>query len=224
MVVKWLKAIGDALLGVLVGIGRGVVDAVPGILAAILLLLIGYWVALAVEWAVKNGLEKLKTDQYLIKQTGLGKTIGNVSVEWICSFVAKWYTFVLFFMPAADVIGLPTFASFLKNVASWVPTLIGASLLGLFGVIAAGYVRTAINETKLKSAKLVADFFNVIILVVTALVVLKQVGLDIGVVENSLFIILSGVMLALALALGLGFGLALKDEAKRVVKDLMKRF
>lgn len=223
MVLNVLQAVGNSLLSVFTTIGKGLLNALPGVIGAIVILLIGYWVALAVEWIVENGLKKLKTDKRLIKDTGLNKTLGDLSLEKLASFLSKWYVFVLFFMPAADIVKLATLASFLKMVAEWVPALIGASLLGLLGVVTAGYVKNAIIETKVKSAKLVADFVNVIILVVTALVVLGQVGFNLNVVNVSFVIILSGVMLAIALALGIGFGLALKDEAKKSIRDFMKR-
>lgn len=216
-------AVLNALQKVFVQLGRSAIEAFPQVVGALVILLVGYLVALLVEWVVSNLLERLKFDEYTVKKTNLHKSIGNVSLEFVFSLVAKWYTFALFLLPAADAVKWPTLASFLKVVAAWVPTLIGASLVGLFGVIAASYVREKIVETKAKSASLVADFVKVIVLVVTALVVLRQVGLDISLVENSLFIVLSGIMLALALALGIGFGLAMKDEAKGLVRDFLKR-
>ncbi|MBI4919096.1 hypothetical protein HY837_04140, partial [archaeon] len=92
MVMEALGALQKALLSV----GKGILDAVPGLLGAIVLLLIGYWIALAVEWAVERGLGKLKADEYLVKKTGLNKSLGNLSVEWLAGLLAKWYVFVLF--------------------------------------------------------------------------------------------------------------------------------
>jgi len=202
---------------------KGVFDSIPGILGAIIILLIGYIVALLISVGIKKALEKTKLDHYLIEQTNLSKAIGGLKLSYALSLLAKWYIFVLFFLPASEVIGLHAVSIFLTEVSLWVPRIIIASILGLVGLIAAEYTRERILETKVKSAKLVAQSVKVLIIFFTAIIVLKQISVEVEIAENIVLIIVGGIMFALALALGIGFGQSLKDEAKDILKSLKKK-
>ncbi len=203
---------------------QDVFDSLPGVLGAVIVLLIGYLVALLVSVGIKKGLERAKVDHYLIERTSLNKAIGGLKLSYVFSLLAKWYVFVLFFLPAAEIIGLRTVAGgFLTQFSLWIPRIIVASILGLVGLIAAEYTRERIIETKVRAAKLVAQGVKVIIIFFTALIVLRQISVDIEIAENVVLIVIGGIMLALALALGIGFGQALKDEARDIIKDLRKR-
>jgi len=209
----------DSLLDLL----TGVLNSIPGFLGAIIILLIGYLVALLISAGIRKGLEQSKVDHYLIERTSLSKAIGGLKLSYILSLLSKWYIFVLFFLPASEIIGLDVVAIFLTQVSLWVPRIIAASILGLVGLIAAEYTRERILETKLKSAKPVAQGVKLLIIVFTAIVVLKQISVDIEIAENLVLVIVSGIMLAVALALGIGFGQALKDEASNIIKGLKKK-
>jgi small-conductance mechanosensitive channel len=83
----------------------------------------------------------------------------------------------------------------------------------------AEYISKKIKETKAKNNSLLAALAKIITTVIVILIALKQIGIRVDVAENSFLIILGGVMLCFAIA----FGLALKDEAKNIVKEIRKR-
>lgn len=210
-----VRSLGDSLSG----LWDGLLKAVPGVIAALVILVLGYLVSLGVEWLVRKILDKAKADSYLVDKTSLSKVFGKLSLSYLLGLITKWLIFMLFLASASEVVSLRPLANFLEAVAAWIPVIIGASLLGLFGVVASDYVRQKIEATKVKNAELVAGFVKTVLLVFTAVFVLAQIGFDVSILEGSLFIVVAGVVFALAL----GFGLALKDEAKNVVKDVRRR-
>lgn len=209
----------------LIDLVGSVLRSVPNIIGAILVLLVGYFVALFVQWLVVKFCTKLKLDNFLEK-INVKRAIGGLQLTPLLGLVVKWYTFILFLPSAANVVSerMSPLADFLVSVAEWVPNLIAAALVALFGFIVAEYVYRQILSTKASSAQVVADITKLIIIVFTLLIVLRQAGLQVAIAETSFLIVLAGVMLALSLALGIGFGLALKDEAKPIIKDLKKKF
>ena len=95
-------------------------------------------------------------------------------------------------------------------------------IIALAALIAGDYASYKIEETKIKSSRFVGLGTKIVIIFLGAIIALKQVGIDVSVVENSFLVILAGVMLALALAFGLGFSEAVKAESKDLVKKIKK--
>lgn len=215
----FLEELGASVTQPIAQLVGGVWNALPGIIGAILVLVVGYVVALLVHWLVAKGLEKVNFDKWIVKNTDLDKFIGKASLAEFIAVIAKWYTFILFLPPAADILSTKL-AVFLMLVAKWIPQLIAALVIALLGVVAAEYVVQIVRKSKIKGANMVAIASRVVILIFTAIVALDHAGLEISVAENSFLIILGGVMLGGALAFGIGFGQALKDDAKKMIKNI----
>ena len=80
-----------------------------------------------------------------------------------------------------------------------------------------------IYDTRANSAHIVSSAFKVIILVFTAITVLRVLGLDVTLAERTFLIVVGGAVLALAIALGIGFGFAIREEALKFVKNARKK-
>lgn len=216
----------DAVRISLLKIVQEVIEAIPNVLAALIVLLVGYLVAWVVHWAVKNGLSKIKFDEYVVKKTELKKVFGDFALSNSLAVLAKWYVFVLFWGPAAALLspGMSWLAGVIDVAAKvWIPNLILAIIVALLGLLAGDYAYQRILDTKARSAKVVADVVKLIIWLFTLLAVLAQVGVKIELAQQSLLVVLAGAMLGIALAVGIGFGLALKEHAGDVIKDWKKR-
>jgi hypothetical protein len=214
-----IQETGAMMVGPLVDMWNSLVYALPGIIAAILILVLGYLVGALIGQLVKKLLQKTKVISLVVKKIGLAQEIGKWDLEGFFGLIVKWYIFIVFLNPAAQVVRLETLAVFFSQVALWVPNIILAIVIALAGYVLAEYIAKKIRETKAKKNSLMAQAAKVITLVFVVLIALKQIGIEVSVAENSFLIILSGVMLGVAIAFGLGF----KDEAKSVVKDLRKR-
>lgn len=213
----------EPLTDPLLALWDGLVRSVPGIIAAIAVLIIGYIIAWALGRLVKAVLTRLDADKWLMKKTSIKKLMGDFRLSRFLGLITKWYVFVLFLPPAAEVVQLRSLSAFLYDVAVWIPQLIAGVVIALVGLLAADYVSAKINETKAKAAGLVALIARVVILVFTALIVLRQINVQVQVAESSFLIVLAGIMLGVALALGISFGLGGKEDAKKWVKDLKKK-
>jgi len=204
-------------------LGYGIIDALPGVIAAIVILLVGYIVAWVLSRVVGGILQRIKFDSWVLHKTNVSRVVGEFRLSHFLELITKWYVFILFIPAAANVINLGSVQNFLLDVALWIPQVILAIVLGLLGLMAADYVSLKIVETRAKAAGVVANAAKVVILIFTAIVVLDQIGVRIEFATNSLLIIIGGVMLALALMFGIGFGLAMKDEARKMIVELKRK-
>jgi len=200
-----------------------VIDAVPGVIAAVLILILGYVVAWILSRIVGGLLYRVKFDRWVLHKTTATKVVGEFRLSHFLELIVKWYVFILFLPAAANVINLGMMQNFLLDVALWIPKVILGVVIGLIGIMAADYVSMKIVETKAKSAGVIASASKLVILVFTAMIVLDQIGVKIDFATNSLLIVLAGIMLGLALMFGIGFGLAMKDDAKKMISDIKRK-
>jgi hypothetical protein len=200
----------DALMDVLLGI----LQVIPGLIAALIVLIVGYVVGWIVYKVLDKLFEKIRLDDYVIRKTGLKNKVGDLKLGHILAVISKWYIFILFLTPAASLVRLNALSNFLLELNFWIPSLIAALLIVLFGILAASYVGAKIEHVKMKSAKIVSHVAQIIVMVFIILLALDQVGLKLSLAHNTFLIILGGIMLAFALAVGIGYGLAMKETAK----------
>lgn len=212
---------GIALADPLINLWNSLVGILPGLIAAIVILIIGYLISWAVGFLVKKFLEKTAVMETLVEKASIKTWFKNVNFPAFFGFIIRWAVFVFFLPPAAELVRATSLATFLQVLALWIPNLIVAIIIALIGLIATEYLAHKIAVTT--GAKTVAEVTKIVLIIMIAIVVLNQVGIQISVAENSFLIVLGGIMLGLGLALGIGFGLALKDDAKIVIRQVKKR-
>jgi hypothetical protein len=218
------QKLGASIVDPLYALWNGLVDTVPGIIAAIVILLFAYFVALFVGNIIEKLLLKVKLDEFTLKKTNLTKVVGAFKLSHFLGLIAKWYLFILFLPPAANVINLRPLSDFFMDVARWVPNVIAGVIIALVGFMAADYISMKIKDTKAKSAGIISCFTKIVIIVFVLLIALDQIGLKVAIAHSSFLIVLAGIMLGIALMIGIGFGLGLKDEAKKTIKSIKDKF
>jgi len=214
-----VTVLGDAVANPFIVLWNSFMNTAPGVLAAIVVILLGFVVAHLVYALLVKLFEKAKLDKWLVEKTRLHKTIGDMKISHLLAVMMRWFIFVLFLPPAATLLKLDMLSVFLLDVAYWIPKLIIAVVILIGGLIVANYVAEKMHETKAKSIGIFAEIAKFIIIIAVAIMALDQIGVNVRLAENSFLIILAGIMLALAIA----FGLGMKEEAGDIVKRLKKR-
>jgi len=220
---QFLSNIGASIVDPFVSIWFWLVKAVPDIVAAIVILIVGYLVALAVSSIVEKLLNRIRFDQWVFEKARLSHAIGKFDLTHCLSLIVKWYILVLFLAATAARIQLETLAAFLSSLSMWIPQVIVAVVIGLIGVVAGMYTEKMVAATKAKGSKIVAAVAKWAIYVFTALIVLDQAGVQIALAQNSFLIILGGLVLMIALLVGISFGLAFREDAKKIISDVKRK-
>lgn len=210
---------GSELGSVFTTLWNRTVEVIPGIIGAIIILALGYFLGWLLFVLVEKGLVKLRLDKWVIEETGLKKVIGRFKLSHFIALIVKWFVFVMFFPAAADAVELSGFSDLLINLSLWIPNLIAAIIIAIIGILISNYLKVKIVHTQFHNAKLVASITQVIVLIFTFLIALEQMGINVSVATNSFLIILGGVTFSLAL----GFGLGMKGEAEKIVKTWRKK-
>jgi hypothetical protein len=214
-----IGATGAAIAQPFMEIYDGALSTLPGVVAALVVLIIGYIVGAVLGGVVRRVLDRTKIITKIVNKLELQKEVGRWNLSELFGLITKWYVFVVFLTPAAQVVQLTSLAQFLNSAALWIPNIILAVVIALAGYVVAEYLAKKIREVKSKQKSLLASTAKGLTLIFVALIVLRQVGIAVNVAENAFLIVLAGIMLGLALA----FGLALKEDARGLIKDLRKR-
>jgi hypothetical protein len=203
-------------------IGYSLINFVISLLFAAVIIALGYVVAWAVHWAVKSALDRAKIDKWL-RKNNLDKSIGFASVSGLGASLVKWYIFLIFLIPAVEFISLGGLTSLLVGIVSWLPRVIVAIAVMMFGLILADFVSDCMSKAKGPAVKHMSNLVRILIIVVVAVIALQELHLKLQLAESTFLIVLTGITLALSLAVGIGFGLGLRDEAKVLVKKWVKK-
>lgn len=191
-----------------------IIVAVPGLIAAIIVLLVGYILGRILGYVAKKIIEHAKVMEFLKQKVSIQKVLGNMDVPHVAEAMVKWYVFVLFLPAAAELVKIMSLSNFLYALALWVPNLIAAIVIAFAGLIIGLYVAEIIRKTKAHGAEAVAQVANGLIVLLTLITALDQVGVKTDIIKQSFAIILMGIMLAF----GLAFGLGGQKDATEIIK------
>lgn len=198
------------------------VDALPGLAAASIIILVGYFVSLILGFITKEVLHRTGFDRWLTKSK-LNKAIGGASLAGVSGTIVKWWVFLAFLASATSYLNLGVLSDLLFRLVTWLPNVLAAAIIFIFGLIVIDYATDKIRHKKLKGADFLADLTRFVALISLILIALGQIGFKLRFAENVFLLIIGGVVLALALAIGISFGIALKDDARALVRKIFSR-
>jgi small-conductance mechanosensitive channel len=219
----WGQAIETSFSDILVRLA----NFIPDLVGAALLLIVGWLLALLVENVIDRLLRVLNIPRLferarvedLVKRTGTTRdTVGLISGLF------KWIVMVVFFIAAANALGLDAVSVFLNSILGYMPNVIAAIAIILVGGILAQFmaevVRGTVSAANLGYASFLASVTRWTIWIFAILTALFQLNVAAGIIEN----IITGLVAAFALAIGLSFGLggqkAAAEFLEKVRKDL----
>ena len=226
MLTQWKDALSSASSNVL----DRMVNFLPNLLGAVIVLVVGWLLAVLLEKLLNRvlkliGLQKLFE---LVKIEAIVKKAKfKIDTSEIIAAFVKWVILIITFLAAADVLGLHQVADFFAVILSYVPNVIAAVAILLIGAILAHFladvVRGATEAGGLAYASFLSKLTSWAIWIFAVLAVLVQLGIAHDLIRT----LFTSLVALIALAGGLAFGLGGQDAAKRLISkveaDLAKK-
>jgi hypothetical protein len=221
MPVTTVTSWGDAIF---LGVSNAVntfLAAIPQVIGALLILLIGWILSNILARVVTLALARIGADR-LFAEHG-SRVYGRQAVTQftpsvVAGEIVKWIVRLIFLVAAANVLGMPQVSLLLNQILLWIPNLIVAAIVLLVAPLVARFVRGLIEvgagNMGFTNAGLLGRIAEVAIVAFAVLIAINQLGIAADLV-NILFI---GVVGALALAFGLAFGLGGRDVAAEITQ------
>ena len=199
---------------------------IPNLLAAVIIFIVGWFIAIWIGKLIAGILSKLQFDS-IFDRTGWKEALSNADVKvdpsGFVGAICKWILVVVFLMIATEIMGWAAFATLLGGIIAWVPNLLVAIIILVVAIVIADILEKLVKVSAKKMGVSFVNFLGTMvkwaIYVFAGLAVLLQVGITSKIVE----ILVIGFVGTLALALGLSFGLGGKDAAARMIEDARKK-
>jgi hypothetical protein len=184
-----------------------VAAAIPKVVGALVVLIVGYFVAKLVLRLVDGGLKRAGLDR-TVKSSPAGNMIGRVtkSPSRLLGDIAYWLVFLGAISLAVSMLGISALTAMVGAIYAYLPNVIAALLILLVAsAISAGLstlVARLMGETT--TGKLVASITPGVVMGIAIFMALNQLQIAPAIVTITYAAILGSVALGAALAFGLG--------------------
>jgi len=213
-------------LNALQGLWQGFLNFIPNLLIAIIIFIIGWFIACGIGRLIAGILVGLKFNR-LFESAGwkeaLEKAELKIDPAGFIGAICKWVLVIVFLLASVEILGLTEFADFLKGVVGWLPNLIVAAAIFVVAVIIAEFfekiVKAFVKKLEVENVKLIGKIVRWAIYVFAALAILLQLGITPTIIN----MIVIGLIGMISLAFGLAFGLGGKEHASKAIEEIKEK-
>ena len=219
-------AASDVVRTSLLSLWATVANFLPRLIAAIIVFLIGWLVAILIAKLAYHIVRVIQIDRAL---EGIGfkkvweRSGFKLNTPLFFGELVKWFFIVVFLLSAANILGLTEVSQFLNTVVLYIPNVIVAAIILLIGLMLAkfleGLVMASVKAANLISANLLGAVAKWAVVVFSLLVALNQLGIA----QDIIKIVITGIVAAASIALGLSLGLGGQKHADEFISKMKKR-
>lgn len=195
-----------------------IINFLPSVLAAIVILLIGGLIASGLARLTRKVLQRLRFDR-VIHASAAGSMVSRVieSPSHFTGRIVFWLIMIGTISLAVAALNLPVLNDLLAAVYGYIPNIIAAVIIFLVASAvsagAAGFARRVMGNTAM--SRLVGTAIPAVTMSLAIFMILNQLGIATDIV-NILFTAIVG---AVALGLALAFGLGGRDVARDLLEQ-----
>lgn len=198
------------------------VNFLPALLFAIIVFIIGWFIAVWLGWVIAEAIRALRVD-HALKQAGVDEVVSRAGYRLdsgaFIGALVKWFVILVFLLAALQVLGLSQVSFFLQQIViGYLPNVIVAVLILLVGAVIAqvaeGVVAGSARAAGIVAAGFVGTMARWAIWIFALLAALSQLQIATTILQT----LFTGVVVALALAFGLSFGLGGQEAAARFIE------
>lgn len=203
-------------------LSKSIVMALPNFFVGLIILLIGLIVSNLVKKLLMTLFAFFRFDAFFQRAKLLEK--GEIKLwEEILGEVIRWAIILLFLVPALETWGFTRATAVIDQFVLYLPNIIVAIVIGFIGLVGANLladvVKRSFTSQGRSATNVAAAVARTSVLFFTILVVLNQLG----VAQDLIRILFTGIVGMLALAGGLAFGLGGRDIAHDLLQELRKK-
>lgn len=201
-------------------------SAIPNIVGAIAISVIGMILAKAVAALVERVLITIKVDTLTDKLSDIDivqENNINLKLSKIVSMFIYYSLLLIFLIAATDLLKMPALSQLVVDLMNYLPSIITAVVVLIIGLLIANILKNMVagvcKSMGIPSGKMIANFVFYFVFITALITALAQAKVDTDFVKNNLSIILGGGVAAFAL----GYGLASRDMMANFLASFYSR-
>jgi len=219
-----METIGSLATESLTSIIQDIVSALPGIIGAIIVLLLA-WLIIKITAFILRKILRIARIDTVSEKINKAKLFGEnstvkVDVSKILLGFVKGILWITFIIVAAEIMGLTAISSEISNLLRYLPILLSALVIFMIGMFAAKLVRKALlgifDSMGIGGSKIVSGIVYYLIIIFVLITALNQAGINTEIITSNITLIIGAFLLAFAIGLGLG--------SRDIVADLLTTF
>jgi hypothetical protein len=200
------------------------VDYLPRIVGAIVVLIIGYIIAKILNIVITKLLRRAKLDARLTSTSGdrfVEKVSPDGSPARLVGGVAFWVIMVFVIASAIGTLNIPALTGFMNLVLSYLPNVLAALLIFIVAAAVAGAIGGLAHRTMgdTPTGRVVRTGGPALVMAIAIFMILTQLGIA-PVIVTATYIALIG---AIALGAALAFGLGGRDAAADMINHSYRK-
>ena len=211
----------DLILEPLQGVFHTIKQFLPNLLAMLVILIIGLFVARVLRAALVRFLKVIKFDSWSDRMgmtTLMRKGDLWAKPSLALGSILYWIMILVALMMGLSALKIPAVDHLVEQVFMYLPRAFSAILILLVGYVLAGFISRAVLITAVNSgyhyAKLLAESIRLLLTVLILAMVLEQLQVAPSIVLAAFSVIFGGIVLALSISFGVG-GI---EAAKRMIE------
>lgn len=217
--------------GIRAGLSNAVeamVSFLPNIIAAFIILLIGYIVGKLIGGGIRKVLERLKIGEKLSKSQLIKRMLAimNITFERLIGMLISIFFYVIFILIAIDILGIEMLSNFVNLVLLYLPNFIAGVLILIIGLVAidwiVDFIKSAISGYKIAGTHIIATVIRALLMLVVLVITLDQWQIDTSIIYTFLQPLAWGVAAAIAVAFGWGFKDIVGEWGKKLAAEMNK--
>src|ERR671911_272238 len=178
---------------------------VPQLIGAIVILIVGYFVAKILQAVVARVLKAVGFDGWMEKG-GIKQFFDRAQTRetpaTVLGKLAFWFVFIIAITMAADALGIQQVSEVLSQLIAYIPSIIAAILILVLVALLADFLASIVRGAT--GSDLLANVARYAIVVYAAFAAITELGIAVQLTAPTFLILLGAVALAAAIAFGLG--------------------
>lgn len=199
----------------------------PKVVGALTALVVGVVIAKFIRGVIVKLLRALSFSKFIdktplqlaLQEDGLGK-----KVELSISNFFYWLTVLVVIYIMVAILGLDSATVVLERILGYIPNVISAMFILLFGILVAGWVeslvKSAVRAIDQKASRMLGKLSGYFVVILTSMTALSELGIA----QEFLTIMFIGLVAMLALGFGLAIGLGGQKLVGRILDNWYNNF
>lgn len=203
------------------------IDFIPGLVAAILLLVVGRFVARFVAGLFHKLLKALNFDG-IVDKSGLGKHVeraGYPDSGLLLSKIVGWIIMLIFVQMAVGRLGIDSIEELVNTFVAWIPNVIVAIILIVITGAVANFVHGVLSPSMetISAGDVILKIVVAAIWLTGGMIAFRQLGFGAEIVEQLWNAITTGLAAMLVIKFGVGGIWAARDRFWPKVYDAIEK-
>lgn len=223
-----LQTWGDVIVASLQQVWATVAVFLPLFIGAVVVLILGWIIAVAVGKVVEQIVRALRLDTILSKldfEKTLERAGWKLNSGAFVGGLVRWFLIIVFLLASVNILGLTQVSDFLQDVLLYIPNVIVAAFILIISAVLSEAVEKFVRGS-VEAAGYRGTFVGVVARWAIWLFAFAAALLQLGIATALVQTLVTGLVAALAIAFGLAFGLGGKEVASdflQKVRSELKR-